>query len=202
MNEDHPKRPRGRPATLDTDKTLDIAMRAYWAEDPADVSVNEICKRAGVSKPSLYRGFGSEDGLMRAALDRYATQVLSGVFELLSGATSLDDTLDALIVFASRDPSMETGCLFYKMRAGKHRLGSLTRQRVEELEAASQEAYAQFLQTRQEAGDLAADRPISAMARYLSEQIALAISQRAAQEDKDQIKETLELALSVLRPKG
>jgi AcrR family transcriptional regulator len=32
---------------------------------------------AGISKPSLYREFGSEDGLTRAVLDRYAERVLS-----------------------------------------------------------------------------------------------------------------------------
>jgi AcrR family transcriptional regulator len=53
------------------------------ASDPADVSVNAICQMAGISKPSLYREFGSEDGLTRAVLDRYAEQVLSEMFAIL-----------------------------------------------------------------------------------------------------------------------
>ncbi|MEM9757417.1 MAG: TetR/AcrR family transcriptional regulator, partial [Pseudomonadota bacterium] len=72
---DGEKPQRGRPKTLDVDKTLDIAMGAYWRSDPADVSLNTICQMAGVSKPALYRQFGNEDGLMRAVLDRYAAQV-------------------------------------------------------------------------------------------------------------------------------
>jgi hypothetical protein len=47
---------------------------------------------------------------------------------------------------------METGCLFYKMRAGKHRLGPDTRTRVEEIDAAGQAAYAAFLQIARDAG--------------------------------------------------
>ncbi|MEL6167724.1 MAG: hypothetical protein AAFR35_03480 [Pseudomonadota bacterium] len=136
---------------------------------------------------------------MRAVLDRYAEQVLSGIFEVLSKQATLDETLDTLINFASRDPKMETGCLFYKMRAGKHRLGPLTRQRVEEIDATAVRAYEDFLVARRDAGDWAADRPVGSTARYLSEQIALALTQRAADQDKDQIQETLELALSVLR---
>lgn len=199
MHDDDPKRPRGRPRKLDTEKTLDVAMEAFWTEDPADVSLNEICKRAGVSKPSLYREFGSEDGLMRAALDRYAEQVLSDIFALLSGDAPLGEVLDALTEFASRDPKMETGCLFYKMRAGKHRLGPRTRERVDEIDAAAVQAYEAFLEARRAAGDWTSGLPAAVAARYLSEQIALALTQRAAGEDKDEIHATLSLALSVIR---
>ncbi|MGJ3264304.1 MAG: TetR/AcrR family transcriptional regulator, partial [Salinarimonas sp.] len=108
---------------------LDVAVTAYWKGDPADVSVNAICQMAGISKPSLYREFGSEDGLKRAALDTYAERVLADIFAILHGGEGLRETLDALIAFASADPRMETGCLFYKMRAGRHRPGPGTRGR-------------------------------------------------------------------------
>ena len=117
---DKPK--RGRPSTLDPDDILAVAMAAYWESDPADVSVNKICELAGVSKPALYRAFGGEDGLMRAVLDRYAAQVLSELMDMLSSDPPLPEMLEALIQFAARDPKMQTGCVFYKMRAGKHRL--------------------------------------------------------------------------------
>ena len=198
---DKPVKPaRGRPRTLDTDKTLDVAVDAYWREDPADVSLNAICQRAGVSKPSLYREFGSEDGLMRTALDRYAERVLSDVFAILAQNAPLRDTLDALIRFASQDPKMETGCLFYKMRAGKHRLGPLTRERVDEIDTAALEAYAGFFRERRDAGDWHGHIPEMVAARYLAEQIGLALTQRAAGEDQDQIRATLVLALSAIAP--
>ncbi|MEO0525219.1 MAG: TetR/AcrR family transcriptional regulator, partial [Pseudomonadota bacterium] len=104
---------------MNADKVLDVAMTAYWQSDPADVSINAICQMAGVSKPSLYRTFVSEDGLSRAVLDRYAEQVLSEMFGILHSGHGLHETLHALIDFASDDPRMETGCLFYKMRSGK-----------------------------------------------------------------------------------
>ena len=72
MSEADPKPARGRPKTMNAEQVLDVAMTAYWQSDAADVSVNAICQMAGISKPSLYREFGSEDGLSRAALDRYA----------------------------------------------------------------------------------------------------------------------------------
>ena len=199
MSDDEPKPARGRPRTMNADKVRDVAMTAYWQSDPADVSVNAICQMAGISKPSLYREFGSEDGLTRAVLDSYAERVLSAVFAILHGGQGLQATLAALIDFASADPRMETGCLFYKMRAGKHRLGPQTRARVEEIDAAAQAAYAAFLQAARDAGECPDGLSVDAGAKYLSEQIALAITQRASGEDPEQIREMLTLALSVFK---
>ena len=184
---------------MKADEVLDVAVTAYWRGDPADVSVNAICQLAGVSKPSLYREFGSEDGLKRAALDRYAERVLSDVFAILQGGGGLAQTVDALIEFASSDPRMETGCLFYKMRAGKHRLGPETRARVEEIEAGATAAYAAFLRARRDAGESPGGLPTETAAAYLGEQIALAVTQRASGEAPDRVREMLTLALSVLK---
>jgi len=189
---------RGRPKTLASEQVLKIALSAYWQGDPADVSMNEICQMAGASKPSVYREFGSEDGLSRAVLDYYSERVLQDVFAILQIGKTLKETLDALIDFACADPRMETGCLFHKMRAGKHRLGPETRARVEEIEENSTEAFCVFLQARREAGDLAKGLSVDVGARYLGAQVALAVSQRASGEDSLRIRETLELALSAL----
>ena len=197
MSDDNPKPARGRPRTMDADKVRDVAMTAYWRSDPADVSVNAICQMAGISKPSLYRAFGSEDGLTRAVLDSYAERVLSAVFAILQGGKGLQATLAALIDFAVADPRMETGCLFYKMRAGKHRLGPDTRARVEEIDAAAQAEYVAFLQSCRDAGEWPGGLSVEAGANYLGEQLALAITQRASGEDPARIREMMALALSV-----
>ncbi len=197
MSDAQPKPTRGRPRTMDAGQVVDVAMNAYWQSDPADVSVNAICKMAGVSKPSLYREFGSEDGLTRAALDLYAERVLSEIFAILQSGMDLHGTFGALVDFAAADPRMETGCLFYKMRAGKHRLGTETRARVEEIDAGAQSAYREFLQSRLDAGDWTGELSVDAGATYLGEQVALAITQRASGEDTARIRQLLEMALSV-----
>jgi len=105
--------------------------------------------------------------------------------------------LNALTDFACDDPRMETGCLFCKMRSGNHRLGPQTRARVDELEAGARAAYAGFLEACRDAGEWPAGPSVEAGARYLSEQIALALTQRASGEDPAQVREMLNLALSV-----
>ena len=202
MNARDPKRARGGPPTMDAGQVLDVAVTAYWRSDPADVSVNAICEMAGISKPSLYRAFGSEDGLTRAALDRYAERVLSDVVAILQCGAGLRETLAALVDFATADPRMETGCLFFKMRGGKHRLGPQTRARVEEIHASAQAAYAAFVQSCRDAGEWPSDISVDAAAAYLSEQVALATTQRASGEDPARIREMLTLALSVFLPRS
>ena len=182
---------------MNANKVLDVAMTAYWQSDPADVSINAICQMARISKPSLYREFTSEDGLKLAVLNSYAEQVLSDIFVIVNGGNGLQDTLAALIDFAAADPRMETGCLFYKMRAGRHRLGPETLARVEEINAAARSAYGALLQAARDTGELPDALSIQAGAAYLGEQIALAITQRASGEDQTRIREMLTLALSV-----
>lgn len=182
---------------MNADAVLDLAMTAYWQADPADVSVNAICQMAGVSKPSLYRAFGNEDGLTRAALDHYAARVLSDVFAILQTGESLHQTLQALIDFACADPRMDTGCLLVKMQAGRHRLGPETRQRLEELEGAALEAYTDMLRARHAAGDWPGDLCVETAARYLNAQIALAVTQRAQGQAPGPVRDMLSVALSV-----
>ncbi|MEM9428281.1 MAG: TetR/AcrR family transcriptional regulator [Pseudomonadota bacterium] len=173
-------------------------MTAYWAGDPADVSINAICALATVSKPALYREFGGEDGLMRAVLDRYVDQVLSEIFDILSRGLTLDGTLAALIQFASVDARMDAGCVFFKMRAGKHRLGPMTRDRVDSIDAAAVAAFEVYLTASRAGGEWTGDQPAPVIARYLVEQLGLALTQRAAGEDPAQVQSTLALALSVV----
>lgn len=173
-------------------------MEAYWRKDPADVSLNAICHLAEVSKPALYRVFGNEDGLMRAVLDRYAARVLSSIFDLLSRTPPLPEALEALIAFASQDPKMETGCVFFKMRAGKHRLGPRTLERVQEIDAAAVQALAAYLDGQRQSGHWDSDHSATIMARYLVEQIGLALMQRASGEDPAQVRDMLVLAFSAL----
>lgn len=191
--QDKPK--RGRPRKLDAEQVIETALRAYWKDDPADVSINAICEMAGVSKPALYREFGSEDGLAEAVLAHYAKTVLSDIFDILAKDLSVRDTLDALTQFAADDPKMETGCVFFKMRAGKHRLGPKTRALVDAIDAGAVEAFAAYFEAQRAAGDWAHALPAPTAARYVVEQLGLALTQRAAGEPPAQVRDTLALAL-------
>lgn len=198
MTTEH-KSPRGRPKTMSAEKVLEVAIEAYWQNDLADVSVNSICRAAQVSKPSVYREFGNEDGLTHAALKSYAEHLLSDLSKILQTGQGMNETLDALIDFIITDARLEIGCLFHKMRAGKKSLGPKTHELVEELNRAAQGNFQTFFQDRRSTGDWYGAVSIDVAAKYLGEQIALAVGQRASGENATTIREILSLALSVFR---
>ena len=66
----------GRPQALDRDAVLKIALMSYWADGPTRVSIGHTCQEANVSKPSVYREFGCDDGLKDTVLDLYREMVL------------------------------------------------------------------------------------------------------------------------------
>jgi TetR/AcrR family transcriptional regulator, copper-responsive repressor len=180
---------------------LRVATEAYWREGPA-VSVNAICQLAGVSKPSLYREFGNEDGLVSAALQGYGAEVNGQLGSLLDGELRFAAKIEALLQFASEASRSEHGCLFFKMRAARLDLGPKTKATLIEIEAAMQGILRDFFRTNlangQWSGDIAADLA----AEYLFVQMALAASLRALGTDPAKVKQLMGLALSVLESKG
>ncbi|MDE1998870.1 MAG: TetR/AcrR family transcriptional regulator [Burkholderiales bacterium] len=172
-------------------------MDAYWHEGP-EVSVNAICQRAGISKPSLYRSFGSEDGLTAAALEQYADFVLSQTRTILESDVSFRDKLNALVAYASEDPCNDRGCLFVKMRTARSHLGPKTQSKVQEVDDQTLALYKQFLKDSRVAGDWGGPISPELGARFLLGQIELALSQRARGVEARDVRPLLELAVSVL----
>lgn len=190
---------RGRPKTLNADDLVDLAMRAYWAEGPARVSINAICQRAGVSKPSLYREFGSEDGLTCAALGSYAQIVLGQVIEILGGKDRFPDKIAAIARLVTDDPQHENGCLFIKMRAIRPDMGDQTQALIAQIDQAAIDAFAGALRQAVTRGQWGGAIPVPQAARYLHAQIGLALDMRARGEDPAGV---LALALSVFGEPG
>jgi len=197
MRATKPKLPRGRPRTMSPEAILQVATEAYWREGPG-VSVNAICQRAGVAKPSLYREFGSEDGLTLAALEHYAGLVQGQVKALLSSELGFAAKMEALIAFMSEDPRYENGCLFVKMRAARLDLGRKTRAKVAEIDAAMLETYTSFFRSSRRNGQWLGRMEPNFAAQYLHAQIGLVASQRALGVKPATVKLCLQYALSVL----
>lgn len=172
-------------------------MQAYWHEGP-EVSVNTVCQQAGVSKPSLYREFGSEDGLITAALGHYTAVILKQVRDLLSSSLSFAGKLEALIVYASEDPRSEHGCLIVKMRSAQRHLGPRSRRKVKQIEAATLGLYERFFRQSRENSEWPGRMSPEFAARYLHAQIGLAVSQRALGAKPATVKPLMACALSVL----
>lgn len=200
MTDDSTKRARGRPKTFDRDRTLDVAIDSYWRDGVESVSLNEICRRAGVSKPGLYREFGGEDQLMDAALTRYSATVLGPMWATLADDRPFRETLDALIDFATREetPDVPSGCLFANMRTSRGRLGPVTSEHVEELREGAVGTYAAWLERCASRGEIELPAPIETTATYVDAQTTMMVNRVAAGEDPDTVRAHAALAFTVL----
>lgn len=200
MAGDPGKRARGRPKTFDRDHTLDVAIDGYWREGIDAVSVNEICRRANISKPGLYREFGSEDQLLDAALTRYYETVLAPVMATLTEDRPFQQTLDSMIEFATRPASSDlpAGCLFAKMRTARGHLGPKTAQHVDRLRDQGVAAFTTWLNKCAQRGEITLPDSVETTAGYVDAQMNLILNRIAAGEDPETVRKHATLAFRIL----
>ncbi len=201
------KASRGRPKTLDREQTLAVAIQAYWREDVDSISLNEICRRAEVSKPSLYREFGNEDGLMKAVLVAYQKQVLAPVYQMIAADAPFRETLDSLVSmvtrsgnapFISDDQAIPSGCLFVKMREFYRHLGAETRTEVDQAKEEALTVYEVWVTRARAKGEFTGEMSSRFAAIYIDAQLSNAASLLARGEPNDEVKKILTVAFSML----
>ena len=90
---------KGRPKTIDLERIKNVAMVNYWSDWPTNVSLNEICIKAKISKPGFYREFGGEDGLMHSVLLLYKNTLIKQILNILKLEKPFDETIDLLIEY-------------------------------------------------------------------------------------------------------
>lgn len=201
MNLNPVKPSRGRPKTLDRDHVLDVAMNSYWKEGIGSLSLNEICRRSGVSKPGLYREFSNEDGLMKAVLIRYQEQVLSPVQEMLNSDSPFREVLGNLVSFAtsvSCNRESPMGCLFVKIREARVHLGEATRAQVDFLEEQGLSTFKEWVKRSKAKGEFSANISPEFAATYIDAQLINASSLLAHGKDPQTVKKILLVAFSML----
>lgn len=189
----------GRPRTFDRDHVAAVAVESYWTDGVGEVSLNEICRRAGVSKPGLYREFGGEDGLMDAALARYAETVLQPNFGNVAEDLPLADLLTAMIeLMVDVDRSGPVGCLLANMRQMPDRLGAATLKRVASLREQARSFYVDRVDRAKETGEVASTVSSGVAAALIDFQLTNLLVQVALGEDPGMLKAQAELSFAGL----
>ena len=195
---------KGRPKTIDLERIKNVAMINYWSDGPTNVSLNEICFKAKISKPGLYREFGGEDGLMKSVLLLYKNTLIQQILDLLKLEKTFDETLDLLIAFVignKDEEHIKKGCLLAKFRQSREKFGEKTQ---EQIDIILRERYLNFelwIKKAKSKGEF--DLPLSSkfVARYIISQLDYAISGLSNGEKNNNIKDVLTLSLSVFRKK-
>lgn len=189
----------GRPRTFDRASVAAVAVESYWTDGVGEVSLNEICRRAGVSKPGLYREFGGEDGLMDAALAHYAETVLDPNFESVADDVPLADLLSGMIDWmVDVDRSGPAGCLLANMRQMPDRLGRETSERVAALRERARSSYAALVERAKETGEVSPTVSTDVAAALIDFQLTNLLVQVALGEDPEMLREQAKLSFAGL----
>ncbi|MET0901834.1 MAG: TetR/AcrR family transcriptional regulator [Acidimicrobiales bacterium] len=88
---------------------LDAAVGAIRDIGP-DVTMEQLAKAGGVTKPILYRHFGDRDGLIQAIARRFSRDLLTEITTALTAHSDARDllfaTVDLYVGFIERDPNL------------------------------------------------------------------------------------------------
>ncbi|AZL61438.1 TetR/AcrR family transcriptional regulator (plasmid) [Tabrizicola piscis] len=86
----------GRPVDLHKrDHILDVARDFFFAHGVEGVSIEGIASASGVSKVTIYKGFGDKTGLFEAVVEREAEAMERGVAQLSAQGATLTEQLVA-----------------------------------------------------------------------------------------------------------
>lgn len=189
----------GRPKTFDRDRVVGVAMESYWREGVDGISLNELCRRAGVSKPGLYREFGGEDGLMDATLAHYAETVLAPSLEPIMSRRPFVEVLTEVVeTLTDVNRAGPAGCLLVRMQQSPARLGPTVTARVDALREGARAAYAAWVDEAKGRGEVPVGIPTEVAAVFIDTQCSNLLVQMALGEDPESLRAQAALAFAGL----
>ena len=204
MNNQKIIKKKGRPKTIDLEKIKKIAMSNYWSHGPTNVSLNEICYKAKISKPGFYREFGGEDGLMKSVLLLYKNSLIQQILDILNLEKTFDETLDLLVAYIidNKDKEQkENGCLLAKFRQSRKKFGKKTQEQIDIILKERHLVFELWIKKAKSKGEFSLPLTSNFVANYIISQLDYAVSGLANGEKNKNIKNVLTLALSILRKK-
>ncbi len=160
----------GRPRTFDCDIALDQAMEVFWRHGYEGATIAQLTDAMGINPPSLYAAFGSKEGLLKAALDRYTARRAEWMEEVLGAPTAREVAERMLMGVADKqtDPANPPGCLLVQ---GGIACGSGSASVPFELatrRAQTEDQLRDRFARARDAGDLKPSADPAALARYVS----------------------------------
>ena len=122
----------GRPRGFDEAEVLDRAVDLFWRSGYRNTTTRDLEAALGISQSSLYNAFGSKQGLMQAALDRYESMTTTALLEPLEqaehGLDAIGSFFDSLTRWVSG--AGRRGCMIINLMAEEGGKDSMVNQRT------------------------------------------------------------------------
>ncbi|MFB9263499.1 TetR/AcrR family transcriptional regulator [Bradyrhizobium erythrophlei] len=187
----------GRPRAFDTDAALERAMEVFWRHGYEGATIAQLTDAMNINPPSLYAAFGSKEGLLKAALDRYTERRDAWMEEVLGAPTAREVAMQLLMgtADAQTDPANPPGCLLVQ---GGLACGTGSENVPFELAArrthTEDQLRERFVRAKAD-GDLSEGADPAALARYLSAVTAGMGVMASSGADRDALRQVAAVSL-------
>ncbi len=191
------RKSRGRPKVFDRNTALDKALMLFWAHGYEGTSLADLVNATGAKAPTLYAEFENKEGLFRAAMQRYIE-----TFSNQRNAVLNDDALDVKTAVEAyfrataacfTDCDKPTGCFFICTSSALSSGSDEVAQMLAQQHHAQESALKDFLDARQQRGELPACANSAVLASYLAcllQGMSVRAREGAGREDLDRIVDT------------
>ena len=188
------KKSRGRPKVFDRDAALDKAMTLFWEHGYEATSLADLVEATGAKAPTLYAEFINKEGLFRAVLDRYISRFAARhEAALFNEEKSVEQSLqDYFTAVATCFTSKETpaGCFMINTSATLAASSKEIARTLKTRHAQQEQTLGKFLLSRQQRGELPAQKDVQALAQFLNcilQGMSISAREGASLEDLQQI---------------
>jgi TetR/AcrR family transcriptional repressor of nem operon len=190
-----------RPKEFNPDDAIEKAMQVFWYKGYEATSMEDLLTAMDLSRGSLYDTFGDKRQLFLKVVDRYCTTFASSKFSLLDQPGPALPTLRRficdLIEGGLADPQRR-GCLISNtvMELSPHEkeIAGRLRQALKMAE----DAFLKVLTRAQQQGELHMGQDPRTLAQFLVTMMQGAVVMIKAGAPGDMVKQTAEVALSVM----
>ena len=189
-----------RPKAFDRDQALLAAMQVFWVKGYEATSLEELLAAMRIGRQSLYDTFGDKRALFMEALAHYRELTDAYLRGCLADAPTVKAAFQRLFMQVVDEPEehQRRGCLLVNSAVELAPHDPATAQLVVAYQRATERLFRQALEMAQARGELAADRDVRALARYLVSAMQGLRVMAKADPNKAALRDVVGVALGVL----
>lgn len=190
---------RGRPRKASKSDLSNRAMKIYGEYGISNISFNEVCRKLDIAKPSIYRTFGNEDGLVAATLENYAAEVIPSMLAIIKSNRDFPAQLNELqdLILAVTEENRE-GCLLLQARRQKGNLGDKAKTLLSTIDKKFSASVMVWLEESKKRGHVRKNIKVASGAQLILSQIGFAQYSLSIGLSVEETREVMALSLSSL----
>ncbi len=189
-----------RPKAFDREQALLAAMQVFWVKGYEATSLEDLLAAMKIGRQSLYDTFGDKRALFMEALGRYRELTDAYLRGCLADAPTVKAAFRRLFMQVVDEPEahQRRGCLLINSAVELAPHDPATAQIVVAYQRATERLFRRGLELARERGELAADRDVRALARYLVSAMQGLRVMAKADPNKAALRDVVGVALGVL----